>query len=221
MLPPIELLRVRLRAVIDDKDEQGHATGGLTDELVALPASYDALAAFAERLTALPMRVDWPYVEPDALDEILAECDPARPMGALGRLDPDELSACAGAAFVARVCGCMLGKPFEIDPTMEELRAALEPAGEWPLRDYLTERGLGRLRERQGQWPELVRERIDHVAPDDDINYTIIGMLLLEQYGLAWTRDDLRATWLMQLPARATFGPERTFLTDAATHIAP
>jgi ADP-ribosylglycohydrolase len=214
MLPSLASLRSWLRACLDDLDEQGRDVEALRGELDALADSYDAFVAFGTRLDAAPMRADWAYVEPDELASILAECDPARPREPLTGIS--DLGARAEAAFLARVCGCMLGKPFEIDPTMAELREALEPVGEWPLDDYLTEAGLERLPERQGQWPELVRERITHVAPDDDINYTILAMLLLEQHGEAFTHDDMRALWLLNLPVRATFGPERTALVDAA-----
>ena len=96
-------------------------------------------------------------------------------------------SARIETAFLARVAGCILGKPFEFDPTLDELRAVLEPAGEWPLRDYVTLATNGLLRAPQPQWPELVREQITHVAEDDDINYTVIAMLLLEKHGTAFT----------------------------------
>jgi ADP-ribosylglycohydrolase len=64
-------------------------------------------------------------------------------------------------------------------------------------------------------WPETARERIAYVAPDDDINYTIMGMLILEQHGLGFTQGDVRDAWLHHLPIRTTFGPERTLLLKA------
>jgi ADP-ribosylglycohydrolase len=129
--------------------------------------------------------------------------------------DPSVVSARIETAFLARVAGCILGKPFEFDPTLAELREVLEPAGEWPLSDYVTERTNLRLRAPQPQWPELVRERITHVAEDDDLNYTVLGMLLLERHGAAFTAADVRRLWLYQLPVGATFGPERTQLLAA------
>lgn len=211
MIPDVADVRAWLGLALTDAAEQGHATDGLADELAGLD-SLDALASFASRVADLPLREDWPYVEPDDLDEIRAEGgDPPS-----WTLRPDERAARAEAAFGARVAGCMLGKPFEFDPTLDELRAALEPLGEWPLRDYMPEAAVPRLREVQGQMPELVRERIDHVAPDDDLNYTIVGMLLLEAHGEGWTRDDLLTQWHYQLPVRATFGPERTILIRSA-----
>jgi ADP-ribosylglycohydrolase len=209
------VLRARLAAEIRDLAARGRAIDldVLSEELAGLPASWDALAAFAERLAALPVRDDWPYDEPDDLEAILGA---AQSQGPLAVLDPADAAARAEAAFLGSVCGCMLGKPLEIDPTLVEIRSVLEPLGEWPLADYLTEAAVMGLREQQGQWPELVRERIAHVAPDDDINYTVLGMLALEQHGLDFTRDDLLRLWLYNLPVLATFGPERTLLASAA-----
>jgi len=208
-------LRARLHAEIRDRAAQGRAAdvGALDAELAALPDSWDALLEFGERLAALPMRDDWAYDEPDDLDGIRAAADRGRSLSAVAVTDA---GARAEAAFLGSVCGCILGKPFEIDPTLAELRAALEPAGDWPLRDYPTEAVVLSLREQQPQWPELVRGRIRHVAPDDDINYTVLGMLALEQHGVAFTRDDLLMLWMYNLPLLATFGPERTLLANAA-----
>jgi ADP-ribosylglycohydrolase len=210
----LAVLRTRLRAEIADRAAQGRVVDGLERDLTALPDSWDALIAFADRLVDLPVRDDWPYDEPDGLDAIKAACAPGRAVGGLGPVA--DAAARAEAAFVASVCGCILGKPLEFDPTLAEIRGALEPVGEWPLRDYLTEAAVMSLREQQGQWPELARDRITHVAPDDDINYTVLGMLVLEQHGPAFTREDLLRLWLYNLPLLATFGPERTLLANAA-----
>ena len=212
------VLRARLAHEVADLAARGRDVEGLLEELGRLPLDgVDALAAFAERLAAAPMRADWAYEEPDELEGIRAAADPDRATGTVATVGPDEASARAEAAFLGSVCGCILGKPLEFDPTLAEIRSALEPVGEWPLRDYLTEAVVLSLREQQGQWPELVRGRITHVAPDDDINYTVLGMLVLEQAGPTFTQEDLVRLWLLNLPVLATFGPERTLLARAAT----
>ena len=147
----------------------------------------------------------------EELDEIWARSDPFFEVVAV----PDA-AARVEAAFVASLCGCMLGKPLEIDPTLAEIRAHLEARGEWPLDDYLREETILSLRMVQGQWRELARERITHVAADDDINYTVLGMLVLERYGVDFRRAQLLRFWLYNLPVYVTFGPERTLLARAA-----
>ena len=215
MYSSIPSLRDQLRAVVADKEGQGHVVAGLQDELDALPDSYDALSEFAGRLAHLPVREDWPYVEPNHLEAIWAECDPDRPLGAIGEIDAEESSRRIEAAFLGRVCGCVLGKPLEIRPTLAEIRAALEALGDWPLNDYISHQIADHLPRLHRSWPETVRERIAYVAPDDDINYTVLGMLLLEKHGAGFTQQDVRDLWIHQLPIGTTFGPERTLLLKA------
>lgn len=212
LLPP-EALRGLLRQVLDDKAEQGHVVAGLDAALAALPSSYDDLAAFAERLAELPMRDDWEFVEPDDLPSIRAECDAARAPD--NAAEQRAVASRIETAWLARVAGCVLGKPFEFDPTLDELRGVLEPAGEWPLRDYVTAATNATLRDPQAQSPECVRENLAHVPEDDDLNYTVLALVLLEQHGASFTHDDLRRLWLLNLPVAATFGPERTQLLAA------
>jgi hypothetical protein len=204
-----------LEAVISDKEDQGHLAGPVREELAQVPDRPDELKAFARRLSDIPMRPDWPYIEPTHLDGIWKECDPERPTGEIGTIDLEEASRRVQTAFLGRVCGCMLGKAFEIDVGLEDIRGALEPLGEWPLEDYPSEQAIHSLPIQQGQWRELARERIDHVAPDDDLNYTILAMLALESHGEGFSREDLLALWLFNLPIAATFGPERTILLKA------
>jgi ADP-ribosylglycohydrolase len=216
MFPTLDQLRTRLHAVLHDKQSQGHDTADLPAQLDALPASYDALWQFAQEIANLPLRAGWPYVEPNDLNEIWAECDPNRPLDTLGTLDVEDLSRRVEAAFLGSVCGCVLGKPLEINPTLDELRTALEKTGDWPLRDYISESTLNELRGRHESWPHTTRENIHFVEPDDDMNYTILGMLVLEKYGTGFTKENLRDAWLHHLTLNTTWGPERIVLAKAA-----
>lgn len=218
MLPTLELLRSRLATVLADKKAQGHVTTGLPEELDALPDSYDAMAEFARKIADLPLRDDWPYVEPNEIDEIRAECVPDRPLGAMCEVDLKESAMRAEAAFLGSVCGCILGKPLEFNPTLAELHEGLSKIGEWPVVDYISGRAKDVLRSLHASWPQTTRENIQFVAPDDDIHYTILGMLLVEKHGIRFSRENIRDLWLSQLPITMTFGPERTMLLKAGIH---
>ena len=191
MLPTIELLKDQLERIIHCKAAQGHETRGLQIELRHLPASYDACASFASILRVLPMRHDWAYVEPNGLDEIWAECDGSRPIDSIGAIEASEAQARTVAAFEGAIAGCILGKPIEVDPTLDEIRAAGEAVGEWPIRDYITEAFLVSLGRRHADWTETVRDRIQFVAPDDDLNYTMLGLTLIERKGPQFGRADV------------------------------
>ena len=210
LLPP-EAVRALLRLVVADRREQGHDVDALEAELERAPASLDALQDLAVRLDDAPLAPGWPHTEPHDLDDVLSECSDLPAARAAG----DDVGDRIRTAWGARVAGCVLGKPFEFDPTLAELRGVLEPAGEWPLTDYVTEAANARLRAPQPQWPECVRERITHVPEDDDLGYTVLATVALERHGRAFTHDDLRTLWLLNLPVVATFGPERTALLSA------
>ena len=135
MLIRIDTLRERLHGVVLNKGEQGHNIEGLQDELDKLPDSYDEFVNFTKKLTNLKFRSDWPYIEPSSINDILNEMDPSRPKGLIQEIDIDESSKRVEAAFIASLCGCMLGKPLEAMFTGHEIRKALEDIGEWPMSD--------------------------------------------------------------------------------------
>jgi hypothetical protein len=209
-------IRENLRTEIQDRHKEGYDTRALETELDEVSDSYDELYRFAERLANLPYRDDWPYEEPDDWASVMNASASDRATGAVSSISADEASSLAQTAFKSSVCGCVLGKPVEVGASFADLQQAAERAGEWPIRDYLSERVLDELGTRHPSWDETVRERIQHVAPDDDMNYTIMGMLVLEQYGLEFRQTDLATLWLLNLAPWWTFGPERTFLSKAA-----
>ena len=64
---------------------------------------------------------------------------------------------------------------------------------------------------------ETAREYINYVAPDDDINYTIMGMLILEKFGLYFNHSDIEELWLHHLPIGTTFTHLRVTLDRTFT----
>lgn len=216
MFPFFPQLREQLAIMIRDAAEQGRDVSGLGEALDAVPDNFQAIADLAQRIDAAPARLDWPYIEPSGWDEILAEQAPR----GIPQPTAEDIATFAGrarAGFLGSVAGCTLGKPVEMMPTLDDLRTALERIGEWPLREYISERlgteGGFRL---HPSAPQSVRERIAWVPVDDDINYTVLGMMTLEYFGAGFTKTDLRGMWLYNLPLGYTWGPERGFLTKQA-----
>jgi ADP-ribosylglycohydrolase len=217
MFPSLPVLRSHLKIIIANRRADGHVVDGLHEELNALPDSFDALDTFAHRVANLPVRSDWRYVEPDDLEAIWRECDPARPLGMIGTISADDAAARVETAFLSSVCGCIVGKPVEANPTLQDLRTALEAIGEWPLRDYISERiDLFGKKHFHPDAPITLREKIRFAAPDDDINYTVLGMLNLEQHGLTFTYDDLRDIWLHHVSMGMCWGPEQNIMVRIA-----
>jgi ADP-ribosylglycohydrolase len=207
-LPSLELLRTRVRLAIAEEAALGVDTGTLAADCET-DDGYDALNEVAQRLGALPPLPD----EPEDLDAIWAACDPSRRLTATALPDASER---ARAAFYGSITGCMLGKPFEIATNLAVIQETLAKHGEWPLDDYPSEAAILELPWQQPQWPELVKGRITHVAADDDINYSVIGMQVLERHGATFTGADVESMWRWNLPIRVTFGPERAMLATIA-----
>jgi ADP-ribosylglycohydrolase len=121
------------------------------------------------------------------------------------RADPERIRS----AWAGRVSGCMLGKPVEVLSFREGrsgLDAYLRASGASPLRDYvpLVE---GTLVEELGA--ACCAGRIVRGEPDDDINYTLLALLLLEERGLELATVDVARSWLRLLPGGTTWTAER------------
>ena len=112
-------------------------------------------------------------------------------------------------AWQGRISGCLLGKPVEVLSFREGrvgLESYLREAGAFPLRDYvpLIE---GTLAARLGR--ACCRGHICRAEPDDDINYTVLALLLLEDRGAELCTEDVARAWLRLLPAGTTWTAER------------
>ena len=112
-------------------------------------------------------------------------------------------------AWEGRISGCLLGKPVEVLSFREGrkgVEAYLRQAGALPLRDYvpLVE---GTLVDELGR--QCCRGHISRAEPDDDINYTVMALLVLEDRGGAFCTEDVARAWLRLLPAGATWTAER------------
>ncbi|MFB9903991.1 ADP-ribosylglycohydrolase family protein [Allokutzneria oryzae] len=148
-------------------------------------------------------------VEPTALDEIEALCP--QWIDDLGAREPD-LDQVHGA-WLGRAVGCLLGKPVEKIPR-EGIEEIARATGNWPIRQYFTEVGLPEDIAARWPWnrrsrPTSLVENIDGMPEDDDLNYPLLALMLLERTGPDFTTEDVADLWLAELPAGRTFTAER------------
>jgi ADP-ribosylglycohydrolase len=146
--------------------------------------------------------------EPDDLESIQATW--AAPAA---RNRPPDVDDRMRGAWLGRAAGCLLGKPVEKVPR-EGIREILEATGRWPLNDYFTAVGLPAEVEARWPWnrasrPTSLTENIDGMPEDDDMNYPLIALGLLETHGHDFTSDDVATAWLGLLPAGRVFTAER------------
>ena len=171
-------------------------------------ASRTDLERAEEALHATELRVDWPYREPSALEEIRAALPPTPELPPL-RLDDAALLDRLLGAWLGRCAGCNLGKPVE-GWTRDRIRRYLELADAYPIEDYLPviDPFPDDLR-LNWCWPDTTRGNVEYMARDDDIDYTILGLHVLEEHGLGFGPMDVAAEWLDHLPFTQVYTAER------------
>ncbi|MFF3321795.1 ADP-ribosylglycohydrolase family protein [Streptomyces sp. NPDC002889] len=117
------------------------------------------------------------------------------------------------AAWLGRAVGCLLGKPVEKLP-LHAIRGLARATGNWPLATWFTAKGLPPELAAAHPWNRRsattsLAENIDGMPEDDDLNYPLLNLLLLQRHGRAFTTEDVARLWLDELPAGRTFTAER------------
>lgn len=213
---PVALLENELR----QRREEGLNVDAVTGRWKALrdgdPSAEERDAAarelFAE-LAALDTPADLDRAEPSDLDAIRA----ALPAGeaAMTPVPPDDpgLADRIAGAWLGRAAGCLLGKPVE-KISRAGIRELLSSNGTWPISDYITERGLPTEMRAKYTWNrhsgrESLRENIVCMTEDDDMNYPMINLYVLERQGLDFRTEDVGEAWLSLMPVLRSFTAER------------
>jgi len=174
----------------------------------------------------------WRYEEPEDLAGIFAMM-PAVVRGdaATPPVKDEALSERVLGAWTGRCAGCCLGKPVE-GLTPPQIRAYLRAADAWPLRDYVPlldplPAGIERL---NPSWSTATRGRVTMMPRDDDTDYTILALHMIEAHGRGLRVEDVALEWLDKLPFLQTFTAERATYrnlvsgmpaADAGTHENP
>ncbi|MFG2832141.1 ADP-ribosylglycohydrolase family protein [Streptomyces sp. NPDC048434] len=141
------------------------------------------------------------------------------------RPDGRTLTARLEAAWLGRAAGCLLGKPVEKLP-LSGVRALARSTGNWPLAAYFTDSGLDPAVAACYPWNRRSRTtslagNIDGMPEDDDLNYPLLGLLLLERHGHGFATADVARLWLDELPAGRTFTAERLAYRNLLDGIEP
>lgn len=152
------------------------------------------------------LRSDWRYEEPTDLARIEATF-PGRPDVPSLDLTDAGLKDRLRGAWLGRCAGCNLGKPVE-GWRREEIRAYLESGNAYPITDYIPL--LDAADESMIRWglPSM-RGHVTSMPRDDDIDYTIVGLCILEGHGRDFGPMDVAAEWLDKLPYAQVYTAER------------
>ena len=110
-------------------------------------------------------------------------------------IDPDRIRR----AWQGRISGCQLGKPVELLSMMQGRAALLDylrEANALPLRDYVP---LIEGTTVAKSAPLSCRGQITRSEPDDDITYSVLALVMLEQHGADLSTADVARSWLRLL----------------------
>ncbi|GAA1510485.1 ADP-ribosylglycohydrolase family protein [Kribbella lupini] len=200
-----------LRDLVPDEAEQlessGYAVGDLhaRARLAAAAGDLTQLADIETALAALHRDSEWPYDEPEpAPDGSYQGVEAPSPMPPTA-----DLADRIRGAWLGRCVGNTMGKPVE-GLSRADVRTYLEAAGDWPLSGfvpYVATPPPGITLHPSAV--EASAGRFDAVPRDDDLDWTMLGLHLLETYGRDLRTEDVAREWLDRMPFTQTYTAER------------
>ncbi|GAA0910885.1 ADP-ribosylglycohydrolase family protein [Streptomyces thermoalcalitolerans] len=172
-----------------------------------------------DELSELPSRLS--DAEPTDLPGIRALC----PDWPTLRTGPAPTEDRLEAAWLGRAAGCLLGKPVEGLP-LTGIRRLARSTGTWPPDAWFTARGVPADLLAAHPWNRRsaatsLAENIDGMPEDDDLDYPVLNLLLLQRHGRGFTTADVARLWLDELPAGRTFTAERIAYRNLLLGIEP
>ena len=202
--------RVPLLIELQQLEEEGKDVSGLLEEVKKIWDISDILEReqacenFLKKTYDLPVRSDFPYIEPNSLAEIQKE------WGNVPKSYGEDLSQQSYlekvyGAVLGRCCGCLLGKPVE-QWSREKIDKFLKDSGQYPLSGYFEELNPDDFPDGyKGKYKKIP----DFMVTDDDIEYTMLNLFTLENYGRTCTATDIGYSWLEAFPMRYACSAEK------------
>jgi ADP-ribosylglycohydrolase len=220
-LLPHQLVQSRTEGVeVADVERRWVAAGGSLEAPVSgatdVPATPELRALAQQLMDELDART--PAWQPPTIPDLPL-------LGEAHGLQKQRVGGRVLDAWVGRMAGNLLGKPVEKIPR-EGIREILQSSGQWPLSQYVT--AVGVPEEVLGRWPwnrrskpTSLREVIDGMPEDDDLNFAILALQLVERHGDGLTTEQVAAAWLNDLPAGRVFTAERVAYRNLLDGVEP
>lgn len=164
-----------------------------------------------------PIKTDYPYIEPEKYEDILRTLP--QETTNIPVLSDDELRERLAGAWTGRACGCLLGIPVE-GWYREKIESFLKESGQCPLCTYISSQISESIREKYqitDHDPHTPYDRqmkcwinnMSELPVDDDMNYTVLSLRVLESCGKSFTSEDVAEAWLYAIPCMHTCTAER------------
>lgn len=208
----VERLADYIENELNTRREQGCDTWELERKLKLARDSggegtVERLRKICREIENLEPEESFSYTEPSELERIRS----ARPQGprsiGAGVSEEARRQKILGA-WTGRVAGCMLGKPIE-GWDRRHIRDVLEVRDAYPLEGYFPPPAEGEREEPEPEKLRLMRGHVEGGARDDDTDYTVLGLRILERHGMDFTPRRVAEQWLEDLPFARTYTAER------------
>jgi ADP-ribosylglycohydrolase len=158
-----------------------------------------------QKMTALPICGELSAKEPDDLQEIKKLRAPIAERRLWKSFDAAVYANRLKGALYGRMAGCTLGAPVEFW-SIKDMEDWAEWIGdEFPSKHYWSKiKNPNSMRYGLSTCYSYTTEGMDGVPVDDDIAYTLLGLLIAEDCGLDFTTGDAGKCWLKYLPYACT-----------------
>ncbi|WP_419872541.1 ADP-ribosylglycohydrolase family protein [Candidatus Pristimantibacillus sp. PTI5] len=192
------------------------------------PQREEMAAAYLDEMARQPLRADFPFAEPSTLPEIQKERLDANPTSKQP-IPQTDLADKVYGAWLGRSAGCLLGQPIE-GWRKDRIAGLLKETGNFPVHYYISSEIDPEIAKKYGVTNEGGSygndsvswiNNVKHMVEDDDMNYTIIGLAVVEKYGYNYSPDDVAETWLNLLPLLRTCTAERIAYRNLVNRMDP
>jgi ADP-ribosylglycohydrolase len=169
-----------------------------------LSEAEESLRSILKKIKVLPIDMEMAAKEPNELAEIKILRDEG-PRKLWRHFDSHTYQEKLEGALLARMAGCVLGAVVELWDTkkMEDWAAYIGDI--FPPVDYWSKiHNPNELGYQISPFYSYTREGLNGVPVDDDIIYTLLGLLIVEEFGANFTTMDAGKAWLKYLPYACT-----------------
>jgi hypothetical protein len=218
-------LKVERQQLVDEGREISPLVAEQFDRLdqpgLEIDPSYQTrIQGLLDQAAGLPERKEFPYQEPSDLEGIRAE-RPDGPRQYTQKLTAADLSDRILAAWLGRCSGCLLGKPVEGWHTTQ-MWPYLKELDRYPLSDYFRSDVPDAVIQKYAISRERAYiDRVSHMVEDDDTNYTVTGLAIMEKYGPEFTPEQVATFWLEHMPVLRSYTAERVAYRNLLNLISP
>ena len=234
-----KLMWLKLSERIEDELKQcayeGRETGQLeawAKAVLAMPEG-DEKEALSQRvlrtLEAAPLSKDCDLWEPEDYEDILKTLPESA--GVCYDFLKEGYRERLKGAWYGRAVGCLLGIPVE-GWSREKIQDFLAESQQAPLSGYMSSDCSEAVREKfsicdmdagrpYDRTKVCWRNNVTAFPVDDDTNYTVCALRLVENYGMAFSSEDAAENWLLSFPPLHACTAERAALQNLLGGILP